>query len=135
MNQTPIGISGSTATTTGTNNGTAPGTTGTAGTTGTNATTTSSTSATTGTAGAIGTNGTSGTNGTGQSELALNGSLSSTQVFNTLDTTHKGHLTAGDVRKNPYLSANFSKCDTNGDNELSQSEVTLCMQSAPSARQ
>jgi hypothetical protein len=77
--------------------------------------------------------GSTGTSGSTQTTVALN--ANSGQVFNTLDATHKGFLNPTDVRSNQFLSSNFSKCDTNGDGKLTQSEVTLCMQSAPPGQQ
>ena len=49
------------------------------------------------------------------------------QVFATLDPNHKGYLSTADVASNKYLTDNFTRCDTNADGRLSQSEVTICM--------
>jgi hypothetical protein len=49
------------------------------------------------------------------------------QIFATLDPNHKGYLSTADVASNKFLADNFTRCDTNADGRLSQSEVTVCM--------
>jgi len=46
--------------------------------------------------------------------------------FNTLDTTKKGALSANDVKGDNWLSANFSRCDSNHDGKLSREEYAAC---------
>jgi hypothetical protein len=48
---------------------------------------------------------------------------------------HKGYLNRVDVASNTYRSANFARCDSNGDGRLSESEVSICTQGIPSAKQ
>jgi hypothetical protein len=48
------------------------------------------------------------------------------QIFATLDPNHKGYLSTADVASNKFLTDNFTRCDTNADGRLSQTEVTIC---------
>jgi hypothetical protein len=49
--------------------------------------------------------------------------------------THKGYLNRVDVASDSYLSANFQRCDSNGDGRLSESEVAICTRGIPSTKQ
>jgi hypothetical protein len=46
--------------------------------------------------------------------------------FDTLDKKGKGTLAAADVKGNPWLRKNFSKCDTDHDGTLSREEYMAC---------
>jgi hypothetical protein len=46
--------------------------------------------------------------------------------FGSLDQNNRGYLTMDDVKYNPWLSANFARCDTNHDGRLSQQEYANC---------
>jgi hypothetical protein len=46
--------------------------------------------------------------------------------FGSLDQNNHGYLTMDDVKYNPWLSANFARCDTNHDGRLSQQEYANC---------
>jgi hypothetical protein len=46
--------------------------------------------------------------------------------FSTLDKKGKGSLTAADVKGNPWLKKNFSKCDTDHDGTLNRAEYEAC---------
>jgi hypothetical protein len=46
--------------------------------------------------------------------------------FAALDQNNRGYLTMDDVKYNPWLSSNFSRCDTNHDGHLSQQEYANC---------
>jgi len=54
------------------------------------------------------------------------------QVLARLDTSRKGYLSQTDVASNSYLSSHFAQCDTNGDGKLTESELSTCIQGAPS---
>jgi hypothetical protein len=54
-------------------------------------------------------------------------SATTPQIFATLDPNHKGYLSTADVASNKFLTDNFTRCDTNADGRLTQSEVTVCM--------
>jgi hypothetical protein len=61
--------------------------------------------------------------------------VTSSQVFSSLDPGKKGYLSTADVASNKFLASNFQHCDTNADGKLTQAEVTLCMQSVPPGMQ
>lgn len=46
--------------------------------------------------------------------------------FSTLDKKGTGTLTAADVKGNPWLKKNFSKCDTDHDGKLDRAEYIAC---------
>ncbi len=46
--------------------------------------------------------------------------------FASLDQNNHGYLTADDVKYNRWLRANFARCDTNHDGQLSQQEYANC---------
>jgi hypothetical protein len=46
--------------------------------------------------------------------------------FSTLDKKGKGTLTTADVKGNPWLKKNFSKCDTDHDGKLNRAEYEAC---------
>jgi hypothetical protein len=50
------------------------------------------------------------------------------KVFASLDKGRKGFLDRDDVADNPFLSTHFGDCDKDGDDRLSRSEVTTCLQ-------
>ena len=45
--------------------------------------------------------------------------------FKMIDTKNHGYVLASEV-KNPWLKENFSKCDTDGDGKVTQSEYAIC---------
>jgi hypothetical protein len=45
--------------------------------------------------------------------------------FKKVDMKNKGFVMASDV-KDPWLKQNFSKCDTNSDGKVTQSEYAIC---------
>ena len=64
-------------------------------------------------------------NGTAQ-DSGMKQADASRPDFNTLDKKGKGTLTAADVKGNPWLKKNFSKCDTDHDGSLSREEYMAC---------
>lgn len=46
--------------------------------------------------------------------------------FNTLDTTGVGYVTQQQATTNPWLSKNFTACDTNRDGRISRGEYAAC---------
>jgi len=63
-----------------------------------------------------------------------NPNANTAQVFSSLDTMRKGYLSTADVASNKFLATNFSKCDSNSDGRLTQTETTVCMQAAPAGQ-
>jgi len=47
-------------------------------------------------------------------------------VWKTLDTQNSGYLTAKDVKSHKWLSRNFSRCNTNHDGHLTETEYASC---------
>jgi hypothetical protein len=47
-------------------------------------------------------------------------------AWNTLDTKKKGYLTANDVKSHKWLSKNFSRCNSNHDGHLTQTQYDSC---------
>lgn len=58
-----------------------------------------------------------------------------TQLFNTLDSNHKGYLIQSDVAPYSFLAGNFQKCDANSDGRLSADEVAGCLRNMPLGEQ
>lgn len=46
--------------------------------------------------------------------------------FQTLDVKKRGYLMVADVKKQPWITENFSKCDGNSDGRLTAPEYALC---------
>ena len=46
--------------------------------------------------------------------------------FQMLDVKKQGYVMAGDVAQQPWLKANFGKCDANSDGRLTAPEYTAC---------
>ena len=46
--------------------------------------------------------------------------------FKTLDVKNKGYVTADDVKSQPAVKANFSKCDADHDGHLTAAEYSNC---------
>lgn len=46
--------------------------------------------------------------------------------FNTLDTGHVGYITQQQASTDPWLSRNFTTCDTNHDGQVSRGEYAVC---------
>jgi hypothetical protein len=52
-------------------------------------------------------------------------SMTARPDFKMLDTKNHGYVMASEVT-NPWLKENFSKCDTDGDGKVTQSEYGIC---------
>jgi len=46
--------------------------------------------------------------------------------FQTLDVKKRGYLMVADVKKQPWITKNFSKCDGDSDGHLTAPEYALC---------
>ena len=46
--------------------------------------------------------------------------------FDKMDTHRHGYVTSRDVRKDPYISKNFARCNVKGDGHMSREEYDNC---------
>lgn len=57
------------------------------------------------------------------------------QYFASLDRNQKGYLDTDDISADPFLTENFTKCDTDHNGKLTYAEYAACTRNAPTPPQ